>query len=102
MSIETRPFDPAEYLDGPDAVAAYLTEAFETGDPAFITDAIGVVARAVGMSRIAKAAGVSRESLYRSLSADGHPEFATVMKVLAALGVEIKAVAAQEKHDEAA
>jgi probable addiction module antidote protein len=102
MSIETRPFDPAEFIDSADAAAAYLTEAFKTGDPAFVTDSIGVVARALGMTRIAKAAGVSRESLYRSLSAEGHPEFATVMKVLSALGVEIKAVPAQDRHHEAA
>jgi probable addiction module antidote protein len=97
MALDTKPFDPAEYLDDPEAIAAYLTEAFETGDPAFIADSIGVVARAVGMARIAKAAGLSRESLYRSLSAEGHPEFSTVLKVLGALGVEIKAVPAHEK-----
>lgn len=97
MALDTKPFDPAEYLDDPEAIAAYLTEAFETGDPAFIADSIGVVARAVGMARIAKAAGLSRESLYRSLSVEGHPEFSTVLKVLGALGVEIKAVPAREK-----
>src|SRR3712207_5825775 len=96
MAPDTKPFDPAEHLDDPEAIAAYLTEAFETGDPAFIADSIGVVARAVGMARIAKAAGLSRESLYRSLSVEGHPEFSTVLKVLGALGVEIKAVPAHE------
>jgi probable addiction module antidote protein len=87
--IETKPFDPAEYLDSPKALAAYLTEALETGDPAFVADALGVIARARGMSDIAREAGVSRESLYRSLSTNGNPEFATVMRVAQALGLRL-------------
>jgi probable addiction module antidote protein len=87
--IKTKPFDPAEYLDTPKAIAAYLTDALETGDPAFVADALGVIARARGMSEIAREAGVSRESLYRSLSTDGNPEFATVMRVAQALGLRL-------------
>jgi probable addiction module antidote protein len=87
--IKTKPFDPAEYLDTPKAIAAYLTEALETGDPAFIADALGVIARARGMSEVAREAGVSRESLYRSLSPDGNPEFATVLRVAQALGLRL-------------
>jgi probable addiction module antidote protein len=64
-----------------------MTEALETGDPAFVADALGVVARARGMSEVAREAGVSRESLYRALSAEGNPEFGTVMKVAQALGL---------------
>lgn len=86
---KTKPFDPAEYLDSPKAIAAYLTDALETGDPAFVADALGVIARARGMSEIAREAGVSRESLYRSLSTDGNPEFATVMRVAQALGLRL-------------
>lgn len=91
MTKKTAPFDAAEYLDSPQAVADYLSEAFETGDDDFITQAIGTVARAQGMSGVARDAGVSRENLYRSLSANGKPEFATVMKVLDALGVQLVA-----------
>jgi len=90
---KTRPFDAAEYLDTPEAIAAYLTEAFETNDPAFITDAIGTVARARGMTAVAKEAGLARENLYRALSSEGHPEFGTVIKVLASFGVHLHAQA---------
>jgi probable addiction module antidote protein len=90
----TKPFDPAEYLDDPDAIAAYMSEALESEDPAFIADALGVVARAKGMSEVARQAGVSRESLYRALSADGNPEFATVLRVVRALGLRLSAVPA--------
>ena len=75
-TVKTTPFDPAEYLDTPDAVAAYLTDALETGDPAFVAAALGVIARARGMTEVAREAGVSRESLYRALSADGNPSSA--------------------------
>jgi probable addiction module antidote protein len=92
--MEIKKFDPAEYLDSDEAVAAYMTEALETGDPAFVADALGVVARARGMSEVARRAGLSRESLYRALSPDGNPEFATVMRVMQALGLELSAVPA--------
>lgn len=87
---KTRPFDAAEYLDSPEAIAAYLSEAFETNDPSYITEALGTVARARGMSAIAKEAGLSREHLYKALSSEGRPEFGTVMKVLASLGVHLQ------------
>jgi probable addiction module antidote protein len=89
MSPTTTRFDAADYLDSPGAIADYLTEAFETGDNEFIAQAIGTVARAKGMSSVARDAGLSRENLYRALSADGKPEFATVMKVLGTLGVQL-------------
>ena len=82
-------FDPAEYLDDPEAIAAYIEEAFDIGDPKFIADAIGVVARAVGMSEIARASGLSRESLYKTLSAEGNPELGTVLRVIGALGLKL-------------
>jgi probable addiction module antidote protein len=86
---KAKPFDPAEYLDDKESIAAYMTEALESGDPAFVADALGVVARARGMSDVARDAGVSRESLYRALSADGNPEFATVLRVVHALGLRL-------------
>ena len=87
----TRPFDAAEYLDSAEAVAAYLEAAFEDGDPAFIADALGTVARAKGMTEVARKTGLSRESLYKALSAEGNPEFATILKVMKALDLKITA-----------
>lgn len=71
MAIETFPYDSAELLDTPEATAAYLEAAFETGDAAFIPKALGVAARARGMTQVAKDAGLSRESLYRALGENG-------------------------------
>ncbi len=93
----TKPFDPAEYLEDSESIAAYLSDALESEDPAFIADALGVVARARGMSDVARQAGVSRESLYRALSADGNPEFATILRVMQALGLRLSAVPLQQK-----
>ncbi|MBR0777010.1 putative addiction module antidote protein [Bradyrhizobium diazoefficiens] len=94
---KTRPFDAAAYLDSPEAIAAYLSEAFETNDPSFITEAIGTVARARGMSALAKDTGLSRENLYKALSSEGRPEFGTILKVLSSLGVELHAEPKAEK-----
>lgn len=91
MAVEITNFDPAAYLDDDEALATYLSDAFETQDVAFISDAIGVVARAKGMKQIAQKAGVSRESLYRALSSAGNPELGTVLKVLASLNIKISA-----------
>ena len=87
---KTLPWDSAAYLESDDDIANYLEAVFEDGDPALITHALGVVARAKGMSQIAQAAGLGRESLYKALSPDGNPEFATVLKVMRALGLRLK------------
>jgi probable addiction module antidote protein len=84
-----KPFDPAAYLDSDESRAVYLTEAFETGDVAFIADAFGVIARAEGMSGVAKDSNLSREALYRALSTNGNPELSTILKVTAALGLKL-------------
>lgn len=89
MTVAIKPFDPAEYLDTPERIAAYLEEAFADGDPALIASALGDVARAKGMSSIAREAQLSREHLYRSLSEAGKPEFATVLKVLQSFGLRL-------------
>lgn len=94
---KTRPFDPAEYLDDSESIAAYMSDALESDDPAFVADALGVVARARGMSEVARKAGVSRESLYRSLSQDGNPEFGTVLRVIRALGLRLSAAPVKRK-----
>ncbi len=91
MPIKTRQWDPAEHLDSPEAIAAYLDAALEDGDPQLVAAALGDIARAKGMSQLAKETGLSRESLYRALSADGNPELGTVLKVLRALGLRLEA-----------
>ncbi|HTT99241.1 MAG TPA: addiction module antidote protein [Rhizomicrobium sp.] len=93
--IKTTRFDAAEYLDTPERQAEYISAALETGDAAFVRDAIGVVARARGMNEIARVAGLNRESLYKALGETGNPEFATMLNVLRALGLELSARPAQ-------
>lgn len=90
MTKTTR-FDAAEYLDTPERQAAYISTALETGDPAFVRDAVGIVARARGMGEIARAAGLNRESLYKALGDTGNPEFGTMLGVFGALGLELSA-----------
>lgn len=90
----TTPYDVADYLGTPEDCAAYLDACFEEaeGDAAFIARALGDIARARGMSQVAQDAGLSRESLYKSLSGDRSPDFATILKVTRALGVRLHAV----------
>jgi probable addiction module antidote protein len=95
MPLKTKPWDPAEYLDSPEAIAAYVDAALEDGDPAVIAAALGDIARAQGMSEIAREAGLSRESLYKALSAEGNPEFGTVLRVMKALRLRLSATAAE-------
>jgi probable addiction module antidote protein len=87
---KTIPWDSAKHLKTEDDIAHYLEAVFEDGDPALIAHALGMVARAKGMSKIARAAGLGRESLYKALSPDGNPEFVTVLKVMRALGLKLK------------
>jgi len=91
MATKTRLWDAAEHLDTPEAVAAYLDAALDDGDPKLITAALGDIARARGMTELARQTGLSRESLYRALSAEGNPEFSTIFKVIRALGLELEA-----------
>ena len=96
--IATTRFDAAEYLDTAERQAAYITAAFETGDPAFVRDALGVVARARGMAGIAKSAELNRESLYKALGETGNPEFSTVMRLLQAMGLRLSVRPAETKR----
>ena len=91
--IKTIPWDSATYLKTGKDIAHYLEAVFEDGDPSLVAAALGDVARAKGMAQIAKAAGLGRESLYKALSPEGNPEFATVLKVMRALGLKIKLAA---------
>jgi probable addiction module antidote protein len=89
--VKTSKFDAADYLKTPEQIAAYLTEALETGDTAFVCTALDTVARAKGMSQVAKATGLGRESLYKSLSGNIKPEFETIQKVINSFGVKLVA-----------
>jgi len=88
---KTKKYDVAEYLETEEDMAAYLQAAFEDGDPALVIHALGNIARARGMSQIARETGLRRESLYKALSPEGNPEFATVLKVVQALGIKLNA-----------
>lgn len=95
MAVTLREYDSARHLDTPEARAGYLTEALESEDAAFIAHAIGVVARAEGMTKVAAEGAVGRETLYRSLSADGNPSLKTVLSVLKSVGLQLTAKAAR-------
>ena len=94
--VKTSVYDVAEHLRTPEEMAAYLDAWLEEApdDVSGIARALGDIARAKGMSQVAKDAGLSRESLYRALSQDGNPSFATILKVARALGVRLHAQAA--------
>ena len=91
MPIQTAPWDVQDYLRTPEDCAAYIEAALEEAgdDPAFLAKVLGDVVRARGMSRTARDAGLSREGLYKSLSPEGNPSFATVFKVMRALGLRL-------------
>ena len=90
-NIQTRPWDAAEHLQTKENMAAYLEAALEDGDPTLIAAALGDIARSKGMTQIARETGLGRESLYKALSTEGNPEFATVLKVIQALGLRLRA-----------
>ncbi|TVM15051.1 putative addiction module antidote protein [Oceanidesulfovibrio indonesiensis] len=89
--IKIAKFDASDYLDNDETIAAYLDAAMEEGDPDVLLAAIADVAKARGMSKLAKDAGLGRESLYKALTPGAKPRFATVVKVLNALGVSLHA-----------
>jgi probable addiction module antidote protein len=91
MALKTTRWDSAEHLQTEEDIAAYLDAVLKENDPALITHALGVIARAKGMSQIARETGLGRESLYKALSPEGNPEFATVLKVIKALGLQLHA-----------
>ena len=93
-TVTTR-YDVAEHLRTPEDMAAYLEACFEDarGDAAYIAKALGDIARAKGMSKVARDAGLSRESLYKALSGERSPGFDTILKVMKALGLKLSAEA---------
>ena len=95
MQTTTAPYDVAEFLETPEEMAAYLEACIveANGDAAFIAKALGDIARAKGMTQIARETGLSRESLYKALSGERSPSFDTVLKVISALGLKLSASA---------
>ncbi len=89
--VPTYLWDAAEHLETQEDMAAYLEAALEDGDPYLVVAALGDIARSKGMTNIARETGLGRESLYKSLSLEGNPEFATVLKVIQSLGLRLRA-----------
>ncbi len=94
VKTSTTIWDPSEHLKSEEDMVAYLEAALEESDPALIAAALGDIARAKGMSQVARDAGLGRESLYKALSPAGNPEFSTILKVIAALGLQLHATPA--------
>lgn len=91
MKEKLTDFDPAASLDSPEAIEVFVADALETGDSGYIAKALGVVARARGMTQIAQETGLSREQLYRSFSEEGNPTLKTILAVMQALGLDMTA-----------
>ena len=96
----TSRFEIAEHLRTPEEMAAYLEACLKesNGDAAFVSKALGDIARAKGMTQVARDAGLSRESLYKALSGERTPGFDTILKVVRALGMELRAVPLQNRQ----
>jgi len=91
VKTKTLPWDAAEHLDTEEDMASYLEAALEEGDASLVAAALGDIARAKGMTAIARDTGLGRESLYKALSPEGNPEFATILKVVRSLGLRLHA-----------
>ncbi len=89
MAHKTHPWDAADSLETKEDIAAYLDAVLEDGDPELLKAALGDIARSKGMTEVARASGLGRANLYKALSPDGNPEFATVARVLRALGLRL-------------
>ncbi|MCP9836128.1 putative addiction module antidote protein [Cyanobium sp. N.Huapi 1H5] len=100
MKTTTTPYDVAEHLRTPEEMAAYLEACIEEadGDAAFIAKALGDIARAQGMTQVARDSGLSRESLYKALSGERSPSFDTILKVVSALGLKLSASVRSESE----
>lgn len=91
MTEQIYDYDPAQALDSPEAMALFIADALDIGDTAYIAKAMGVVARAKGMTELAKETGLAREQLYKSFSERGNPTLKTMLAVMRALGVDLTA-----------
>jgi len=92
MAIETTPFDAADAIDTPEEQAQLLAEAFASGDPKIVTSALGMIARARGIAKLAQELGLSREALYKATGPEGNPTLATLMGIMRATGLKLSAV----------
>ncbi len=92
---KTKRWDAADHLKSDGDIIAYLEAAFEDGDSGVVAAALGDIARAKGMTKVARQAGLGRESLYKALSVGGNPELGTVLRVVRALGIKLHAVPAR-------
>lgn len=95
MVTKTVPFDAARHLISPEAQAELLSDAMASGDAGYVAHALGIVARARGMTEVARGAGVTREALYRALSEDGDPRLTTLLGVIRSLGLRLSVEPAQ-------
>ena len=93
-TLNALPWDPIGNLETEEDIAAFIQAAFEEGDPSLVAAALGDIASAKCMAQIVRDTGLGRESLYKALSPDGNPEFATIMKVVGALGLKLRATPA--------
>src|ERR1700684_2970665 len=91
MMVKTAPFDAGRYLASPSSQAELLNDALASGDAGYVAQALGVIARARGMTEVAREAGVTREALYKALSENGDPRLTTLLGVARALGVRLTA-----------
>ena len=89
MAIDTFPFDAADALDTPEEQADFLAEAFASGDAAIVTAALGMIARARGITEVARETGVSREAIYKATGPDGNPTLATLLGIMRATGLKL-------------
>ena len=91
MPLETLPFDAADALDTPEEQATFLAEAFASADPSIVTAALGMVARARGITQVARDTGLSREALYKATGPEGNPTLTTLMGIMRATGLKLSA-----------
>jgi len=101
MVVRTTLFDPAAEITDTDSAAILLADALETGDAGYVQHVLGIIARAKGMTDVAATSGLGRESLYKALKEDASPKFETVLKVIAALGLQLSATKAQSQPEAA-
>ncbi|MFD1792192.1 addiction module antidote protein [Ochrobactrum teleogrylli] len=96
MTLKTREYDASRYLDNDEAIAEYIAAASESGDPHEMAIALGVIAKARGITDISRQTGLSRQAIYKALDGEGNPEFGTIAKVADALGFRLSLVPKQE------